>query len=318
MRHNASKACILSITFFIVSSMGHAATAVKKEFLEKFPLGNDYVEWSDESGGTITFGKGKPGIVVLKGKLGKGQTLDFDYQPIKLDTERNFDLPLELGSEPREFQLNFRDEKGETAYAVFTYAWKKAPPILNIKVREKGAKSGAQKGSYEGSYPTEEWASFIWKGSRKPEEKPQAPLIGAGPWYNHFQLNGIAALPTTGGNSVSTEVSWNPLWKLSEKFTFSLNLGATVFKYDATKRFAMAEFGPLIGYIIGPVHIEVGPAVQSWFGQSGARPAGSSFINYPLSSKWFGLIDKFFGGYSIYFQTGSKVHEAKLGIGMSF
>lgn len=314
MRHTASVYSILFLVGLCLSSTGFGATALSKDFLEKSPAGKDYVEWNEESGPTVTFGKGKPAIVTLKGKLAEGKTMDFDFRPIQLDTERKFEIPLELSSEPREMQLNFRDAAGQTAFVVFTYKWKKTPPILNINIREKGA--GKQKsGSYDGAYPTEEWLEFIWKDSRIPEP---APTYSTGKWYNHFQLGGVAALPTTGGNSVSGQAGWNPTWRLGEKFTFAFSATGSLFKYDATTRFVVVEVGALIGWVLGPIILEVGPGAQMWVGQGGTRPTAMGFIDLPLSKKWFGFIDKLYGGYSLFFLPNSKVHEAKLGIGMSF
>lgn len=315
MRRNAVNTQFFLLFAFFPLFCRTAAADLKNAFLEQFPLGKNVIEWDQESGQTVRFGGGKPAVVTLKGRLVGAQSMEVDFLPVALDAERKFQLNLELWSEPRDFQMKIKSERGHISSATFTYAWKKTPPILNLKIREKRTN---QVKSYEGSYPLEEWVSFSWKEFSLPEEKAEESEWMLAPWFDHFQLNAIAALPNTGGNSVSPQFSWNPLWSLGAGFTLSLNLAVSVFKYDATVRFPTTEFGPLLGVQLGWFWLEVGPSIHVWHGQGGVRPGGTSFVSIPFQSKWFGMIEKIFGGYSIDFLVDSKVHEAKLGVGISF
>jgi hypothetical protein len=114
--------------------------------------------------------------------------------------------------------------------------------------------------------------------------------------YKHFRANGFFATNST-GNSLSPELSWNPNYKLNDKWNLRGLVGAAPIK-GTDENIMMTEYAVGAAYQIKPSwEIEVAGGMQSWSGEQTSPMAGANVIK-TFSETKMKYIDGFFAGVS--------------------
>lgn len=133
-----------------------------------------------------------------------------------------------------------------------------------------------------------------------------------------FRLQGLAAIQQF-GQSVSGEVSWNPLFALGHGFGVRGNVGGTILK-GFPHRFLAAEYEARLSYtLFRSLTVEAGGGAQTWFLESGGTsPMFSAAISWIFFRKIRWLRAGITGGYSVFLPKDNLTHEQRLGMVLAF
>jgi hypothetical protein len=130
-----------------------------------------------------------------------------------------------------------------------------------------------------------------------------------------FEANGIGVMQSSGGNSYSGQVSWNPTMGLGD-FSLRGDLGLTLLKSTFDSKFTAIDYQVFLKYnFLGPWAVEGGGGLQTWVGNAGTHPILSG--NLVWETKFFSVCDRIFAGYSRYFLSSNGTNEYRLGLGFS-
>jgi hypothetical protein len=135
-----------------------------------------------------------------------------------------------------------------------------------------------------------------------------------------FRAEGIVALQGQGGQSISPEVSWNPIfWTPSGLFSMRGRLGLVLFKSDASQLFPALDYELRGDLSLSPsFFFEAGAGGQTWaISRGGTRPVGALTFGYVDPFPGLSALHALLFGYRFFPVPNFPTHELSIGIEVS-